>query len=178
YRRFIQMYGGVVLGVDHHHFESRLEELKEEKGASLDTELEAAEWKALVARYKETVEAENGKPFPQDPREQLWGAIGAVFQSWMNQRAITYRRLHAIPESWGTAVNVQAMVFGNRGDDCATGVAFTRDPSTGENAFYGEYLVNAQGEDVVAGIRPPRLLSEMATDPKLAGAYADLQSVA
>ena len=113
----------------------------------------------MVGEYKKIVEKRTGKPFPQEPREQLWGAIGAVFGSWMNQRAITYRRLHAIPESWGTAVNVQAMVFGNMGDDCATGVAFTRDPSTGANLFYGEYLVNAQGEDVVAGIRTPQHLT-------------------
>jgi pyruvate, orthophosphate dikinase len=159
YRRFIQMYGDVVLEVDHHHFEEILEAHKHEKDVTLDTELDASDWKALVARYKEKVEQQLGKPFPQDPYEQLWGAIGAVFGSWMNQRAITYRRLHNIPENWGTAVNVQAMVFGNMGEDCATGVAFTRDPSTGENAFYGEYLVNAQGEDVVAGIRTPQHLT-------------------
>ena len=159
YRRFIQMYGNVVLDVDHHHFEELLEQLKDEKGVTLDTELDAEDWRDLVGRYKAMVEGELGKPFPQDPREQLWGAIGAVFSSWMNQRAITYRRLNAIPEDWGTAVNVQAMVFGNMGEDCATGVAFTRDPSTGENLFYGEYLVNAQGEDVVAGIRTPQQLT-------------------
>ncbi|HEX2117220.1 MAG TPA: pyruvate, phosphate dikinase, partial [Alphaproteobacteria bacterium] len=159
YRRFIQMYGDVVLGVDHHHFEELLEHHKQDKGVSLDTELGAEDWKELVREYKRKVEQELGKPFPQDPHEQLWGAIGAVFGSWMNQRAITYRRLHAIPEDWGTAVNVQAMVFGNMGDDCATGVAFTRDPSTGEATFYGEYLVNAQGEDVVAGIRTPQQLT-------------------
>jgi pyruvate,orthophosphate dikinase len=159
YRRFIQMYGNVVLDVDHHHFEELLEQLKDEKGVTLDTELDAGDWRDLVGRYKEMVQGELGKPFPQDPREQLWGAIGAVFSSWMNQRAITYRKLNAIPEDWGTAVNVQAMVFGNMGDDCATGVAFTRDPSTGENLFYGEYLVNAQGEDVVAGIRTPQQLT-------------------
>jgi len=159
YRRFIQMYGDVVLGVDHHHFEELLELHKEERGLTLDTELGAEDWRALVAAYKEKVLSELGKPFPQDPAEQLWGAIGAVFGSWMNQRAITYRKLHAIPAGWGTAVNVQAMVFGNMGDDCATGVAFTRDPSTGEKIFYGEYLVNAQGEDVVAGIRTPQHLT-------------------
>jgi pyruvate,orthophosphate dikinase len=159
YRRFIQMYGNVVLDIDHHHFEELLDQLKDEKGVSLDTELEADDWRDLVGRYKAMVEQELGRPFPQEPREQLWGAIGAVFSSWMNQRAITYRKLHAIPEDWGTAVNVQAMVFGNMGEDCATGVAFTRDPSTGENLFYGEYLVNAQGEDVVAGIRTPQQLT-------------------
>jgi len=159
YRRFIQMYGNVVLDIDHHHFEEALEQIKDEVGASLDTDLDAENWKILVDRYKEIVERELGKPFPQDPREQLWGAIGAVFSSWMNQRAITYRRLNGIPADWGTAVNVQAMVFGNMGADCATGVAFTRDPSTGENLFYGEYLVNAQGEDVVAGIRTPQQLT-------------------
>jgi pyruvate,orthophosphate dikinase len=159
YRRFIQMYGNVVLDIDHHHFEELLDQLKDEKGASLDTELAAEDWRELVGRYKDMVAQELGRPFPQDPREQLWGAIGAVFSSWMNQRAITYRKLHAIPEDWGTAVNVQAMVFGNMGEDCATGVAFTRDPSTGENVFYGEYLVNAQGEDVVAGIRTPQQLT-------------------
>jgi len=159
YRRFIQMYGQVVLGVDHHHFEDLLENHKLNDGKSLDTDLAADDWKAVVAGYKEIVERELGKPFPQDPQEQLWGAIGAVFGSWMNQRAITYRRLHDIPAEWGTAVNVQAMVFGNMGEDCATGVAFTRNPSTGANEFYGEYLVNAQGEDVVAGIRTPQHLT-------------------
>jgi pyruvate,orthophosphate dikinase len=159
YRRFIQMYGNVVLGVDHHHFEELLDILKDDRGVSLDTELKAGDWRELVGQYKRMVEKELGRPFPLDPMEQLWGAIGAVFGSWMNQRAITYRRLHDIPDGWGTAVNVQAMVFGNMGDDCATGVAFTRNPSTGENAFYGEYLVNAQGEDVVAGIRTPQNLT-------------------
>ncbi|HUH84284.1 MAG TPA: pyruvate, phosphate dikinase [Stellaceae bacterium] len=159
YRRFIQMYGQVVLGVEHHHFEELLENIKLDLGFSLDTELKAEDWKEVVAGYKEVVERELKKPFPQDPREQLWGAIGAVFGSWMNQRAITYRRLHDIPAGWGTAVNVQAMVFGNMGDDCATGVAFTRNPSTGADEFYGEYLVNAQGEDVVAGIRTPQHLT-------------------
>jgi pyruvate,orthophosphate dikinase len=159
YRRFIQMYGNVVLGIDHHLFEETLELHKEDRGISLDTEMTADDWKQIVAGYKARVDEELGKPFPQDPQQQLWGAIGAVFGSWMNQRAITYRRLHAIPEDWGTAVNVQAMVFGNMGRDCATGVAFTRNPSTGENAFYGEYLVNAQGEDVVAGIRTPQQIT-------------------
>ncbi len=159
YRRFIQMYGQVVLGVEHHSFEDLLENQKHDVGAILDTDLTADHWKDVVAGYKEVVERELGKPFPQDPQEQLWGAIGAVFGSWMNQRAIVYRRLHDIPAAWGTAVNVQAMVFGNMGDDCATGVAFTRNPSTGINEFYGEYLVNAQGEDVVAGIRTPQHLT-------------------
>jgi pyruvate, orthophosphate dikinase len=159
YRRFIQMYGDVVLGVEHFEFEDLLETLKRSEGYILDTELTAEDWKSLVAGYKEKVEEVLGAPFPQDPIEQLWGAIGAVFGSWMNQRAVTYRNLHDIPHVWGTAVNVQAMVFGNMGDDCATGVAFTRDPSTGENAFYGEFLINAQGEDVVAGIRTPQHLT-------------------
>jgi pyruvate,orthophosphate dikinase len=159
YRRFIQMYSNVVLDVGHHYFEEALELRKEDLGVHMDTELKADDWRAVVAEYKKIVEKRTGKPFPLEPREQLWGAIGAVFGSWMNQRAITYRRLHSIPESWGTAVNVQAMVFGNMGDDCATGVAFTRDPSTGSNLFYGEYLVNAQGEDVVAGIRTPQHLT-------------------
>ncbi len=160
YRRFIQMYGDVVLGVDHHHFEDLLEDHKADRGVDLDTELEAADLKDLVEDYLAKVEEINGVTFPQDPSDQLWGAIGAVFGSWMNDRAQTYRRLHAIPSDWGTAVNVQAMVFGNMGNDCATGVCFTRDPSTGENAFYGEFLVNAQGEDVVAGIRTPNPLTE------------------
>jgi pyruvate,orthophosphate dikinase len=153
------MYSNVVLDVGHHYFEDVLERKKEDLGVHMDTDLKADDWKSVVTEYKKTVEKRTGKPFPQEPREQLWGAIGAVFGSWMNQRAITYRRLHQIPESWGTAVNVQAMVFGNMGDDCATGVAFTRDPSTGTNLFYGEYLVNAQGEDVVAGIRTPQHLT-------------------
>jgi pyruvate,orthophosphate dikinase len=159
YRRFIQMYGQVVLGVEHHHFEELLENHKLETGATLDTDLPAEDLRTVVAGYKEVVRHAIGKPFPQDPHEQLWGAIGAVFGSWMNQRAITYRRLHDIPADWGTAVNVQAMVFGNMGEHCATGVAFTRNPSTGVNEFYGEYLVNAQGEDVVAGIRTPQHLT-------------------
>ncbi|HEX7198672.1 MAG TPA: PEP/pyruvate-binding domain-containing protein, partial [Dongiaceae bacterium] len=159
YRRFIQMYGNVVLGVDHHHFEELLQLHKEDRGLDLDTELSADDWKKLVQGYKAKVEEELGEPFPQDPRAQLWGAIGAVFGSWRTARAVTYRKLHNIPEEWGTAVNVQAMVFGNMGDDCATGVAFTRNPSTGGNEFYGEFLVNAQGEDVVAGIRTPQSLT-------------------
>ncbi|HVX98966.1 MAG TPA: pyruvate, phosphate dikinase [Pseudorhodoplanes sp.] len=162
YRRFITMYSNVVLGIDHHHFEDLLDEAKDRKGCTLDTELEADDWAELVERYKETVRDASGKSFPQDPKEQLWGAIGAVFGSWMNARAITYRKLHNIPESWGTAVNVQAMVFGNMGDDSATGVAFTRNPSTGEKKLYGEFLINAQGEDVVAGIRTPQEITEEA----------------
>ena len=159
YRRFIQMYGDVVLGVDHYHCEDLLEYAKEDCGVALDTELTADNLKALIASFKAKVVEETGSPFPDDPEEQLWGAIGAVFGSWQTPRAVTYRRLNEIPEEWGTAVNVQAMVFGNMGDDCATGVAFTRDPSTGENSFYGEYLINAQGEDVVAGIRTPQRLT-------------------
>ena len=159
YRRFIQMYSDVVLGVDHHNFEEILEEAKEDKGVAQDTELEADDWKLVIARYKEKVVEVLGRPFPQDVHEQLWGAVGAVFGSWMNQRAIRYRQLNDIPASWGTAVNIQAMVFGNMGEDCSTGVCFTRDPSTGENDFYGEFLVNAQGEDVVAGIRTPQQIT-------------------
>ena len=162
YRRFIQMYSDVVLGIEHHNFEDILDDHKARAGYTLDTELTADDWVDVVARYKERVEEEKGEPFPQDPREQLWGAIGAVFGSWMNERAITYRRLHNIPESWGTAVNVQAMVFGNMGETSATGVAFTRNPSTGEKQLYGEFLINAQGEDVVAGIRTPQEITEIA----------------
>ncbi len=155
YRRFIQMYADVVMSVDHGLFEDALEEMKLRFGVFDDTGLTGENLVALVDIYKQIVSEESGEDFPQDPKDQLWGAIGAVFTSWMNARATTYRRLNNIPSSWGTAVNVQAMVFGNMGDDCATGVAFTRDPSTGENSFYGEYLINAQGEDVVAGIRTP-----------------------
>lgn len=160
YRRFIQMYSDVVLGVEHYLFEELLEIHKEENGFILDTELEAEDWKKLAGDFKAKAEQELGHPFPQDVNEQLWGAIDAVFGSWMIERAFVYRRLHNIPHTWGTAVNVQSMVFGNMGDDCATGVAFTRDPSTGENAYYGEYLINAQGEDVVAGIRTPQNLTK------------------
>ncbi|GAB5387291.1 MAG: pyruvate, phosphate dikinase [Alphaproteobacteria bacterium] len=159
YRRFIQMYGDVVLGVDHYQFEDVLEDHKRGVGKVMDTDLDADDWREIVTGYKRIVEEETGEPFPQDPKAQLWGAIGAVFKSWMNPRANIYRKLHGYPAEWGTAVNVQAMVFGNMGQDCATGVAFTRDPSTGENVFYGEYLVNAQGEDVVAGIRTPQHLT-------------------
>ena len=162
YRRFITMYANVVLGIEHHHFEEILDDHKDRNGYTLDTDLSADDWDTIIDRYKERVEEESGKPFPQDPHAQLWGAIGAVFGSWMNQRAITYRRLHAIPESWGTAVNVQAMVFGNMGETSATGVAFTRNPSTGEKKLYGEFLINAQGEDVVAGIRTPQEITEQA----------------
>jgi pyruvate,orthophosphate dikinase len=159
YRRFIQMYGNVVLDIDHHEFEDVLETFKRDADLNLDTDLKAEDWQEVIHGYKKVVEEAKGRPFPQDVREQLSGAIGAVFGSWMNPRANTYRRLQNIPEAWGTAVTVQAMVFGNIGEDCATGVAFTRNPSTGENAFYGEYLINAQGEDVVAGIRTPQHLT-------------------
>ena len=162
YRRFIQMYGDVVLGVEHEAFEDLLDRHKEDRGYVLDTDMAAEDWRLLIEAYKRMVRERLGAPFPQNVKEQLWGAIRAVFDSWMNNRAITYRKLHDIPDSWGTAVNVQAMVFGNMGNDCATGVAFTRDPSTGENVIYGEYLVNAQGEDVVAGIRTPQPLTEAA----------------
>ncbi|WP_445501586.1 pyruvate, phosphate dikinase [Microvirga sp. G4-2] len=162
YRRFITMYANVVLDIGHHHFEEVLDEFKDRKGYSLDTDLSADDWKSLIPRYKDLVQKELGKPFPQDPQEQLWGAIGAVFGSWMNNRAIKYRELHGIPASWGTAVNVQAMVFGNMGETSATGVAFTRNPSTGEKQLYGEFLINAQGEDVVAGIRTPQDITEAA----------------
>ncbi len=162
YRRFIQMYSNVVLDVDHHNFEEILEEFKDHHGHMLDTDLSADDWREVIAGYKDKVQQATGKPFPQDPKEQLWGAIGAVFGSWMNQRAITYRKLNDIPASWGTAVNVQAMVFGNMGETSATGVAFTRNPSTGEHELYGEFLINAQGEDVVAGIRTPQNITERA----------------
>ncbi|MEM7693507.1 MAG: pyruvate, phosphate dikinase [Pseudomonadota bacterium] len=162
YRRFIQMYSDVVLGVPLRHFDEALETLKENEGVELDTDLTADDWRGLIATCKALVERHSGNPFPQSPKDQLWGAIGAVFSSWRNERAITYRRLHAIPERWGTAVSVQAMVFGNMGETSATGVAFTRNPSTGENALYGEFLINAQGEDVVAGIRTPQDITEKA----------------
>jgi pyruvate,orthophosphate dikinase len=162
YRRFITMYSNVVLGIEHHHFEEALDDHKDRKGYNLDTDLTADDWKVLIGRYKGIVEKQLGKPFPQDPHEQLWGAVGAVFGSWMNNRAIKYRELHGIPASWGTAVNVQAMVFGNMGETSATGVAFTRNPSTGERELYGEFLINAQGEDVVAGIRTPQDITERA----------------
>jgi len=160
YRRFIQMYSDVVLGIDHHLFEDALEIAKEDQGYYADVEMQAEDWQKLVKEYASIVEGELGRPFPQDPTEQLWGAIRAVFDSWDSDRAKVYRRLNDIPGDWGTAVNVQAMVFGNMGDTSATGVAFTRDPATGEKAYYGEWLVNAQGEDVVAGIRTPQYLTK------------------
>jgi pyruvate,orthophosphate dikinase len=160
YRRFIQMYSSVVLGIGHHHFEDAVEYHKEAKGVALDTELAAEDWEKLIAAFKTKVFEASGKPFPQSPQEQLWGAIAAVFGSWLTPRAITYRRIHGIPATWGTAVNVQAMVFGNMGPTSATGVAFTRNPSTGTKELYGEFLLNAQGEDVVAGIRTPNAITE------------------
>ena len=163
YRRFIQMYGDVVLGVEHHEFEEALARYKETRSLRRDTELTEDDWREIVSLYRDLVEERLGRPFPQDVDEQLWGAIGAVFDSWMNRRAITYRQLHGMPDSSGTAVNVQAMVFGNMGDGCATGVAFTRNPSTGEKLPFGEYLLNAQGEDVVAGIRTPHPLTRHET---------------
>ena len=162
YRRFIQMYSNVVLGVDHHNFEDLIENYKLTKGVTLDTDLNAEDWKMLIKDFRDVIKREIKKDFPQDVHQQLWGAVGAVFQSWRNQRAKTYRKLNNIPEEWGTAVSVQSMVFGNMGDDCATGVAFTRNPSTGEKSFYGEYLINAQGEDVVAGIRTPQNITKKA----------------
>ena len=162
YRRFIQMYSNVVLEVDHHNFEDLLDNYKLTKGVLSDTDLKAEDWKIIISNYKDIIKKNTKKDFPQDSHEQLWGAISAVFKSWQNQRAKTYRKLNNIPEEWGTAVNIQSMVFGNMGNDCATGVAFTRNPSTGENSFYGEYLINAQGEDVVAGIRTPRNITKKA----------------
>ncbi len=162
YRRFIQMYGDVVMGLDHEVFEEILEDEKARLGHELDTDLSAVEWQHVVKLYKDLLEQDLGQPFPQDPHVQLWGAIGAVFSSWMNPRAKTYRLLHSIPEDWGTAVTVQTMVFGNLGSTSATGVAFTRNPSTGARELYGEFLVNAQGEDVVAGIRTPQSITEAA----------------
>jgi pyruvate,orthophosphate dikinase len=162
YRRFIQMYCDVVLGIEHDLFEEILEGYKHEQGHVLDTDLDADDWKELIVRFKARVADTLGAPFPENVHDQLWGAISAVFGSWQNNRAITYRRLHGIPDNWGTAVNVQAMVYGNMGGTSATGVAFTRDPSTGANEFYGEFLVNAQGEDVVAGIRTPQSITERA----------------
>lgn len=164
YRRFIQMYSAVVLGLDHHMFEEILDDHKDRLEVYVDTGLSAEDWEAVVAEYKEAVERDLGTPFPQDPHQQLWGAVGAVFASWMNDRAKFYRRMHDIPESWGTAVNIQSMVFGNMGNGSATGVAFTRNPSTGANRLYGEFLINAQGEDVVAGIRTPQPLTKIARE--------------
>jgi pyruvate,orthophosphate dikinase len=171
YRRFVQMYSDVVMGMNSSLLEVTMEDLKDEKKYKLDTDLKVDDLKALTKKFKAQVLEETGSKFPSDPKEQLWGAISAVFKSWMTPRAIAYRGLHAIPESWGTAVNVQSMVFGNMGDDSATGVAFTRNPSTGENAFYGEWLVNAQGEDVVAGIRTPQNIT--ALEAKAAGHAGD-----
>lgn len=187
YRRFIQMYSDVVLGVEHHLFEDALGEYKDERDFLLDTDLTADDWLKVIGSYKEIVSRESGKPFPQDVKEQLWGAIAAVFQSWMAARAITYRKLNNIPENWGTAVNVQAMVFGNMGESSATGVAFTRNPSTGARELYGEFLVNAQGEDVVAGIRTPQNITEAARvaagssmpslESLMPGTFGELKSV-
>ena len=187
YRRFIQMYADVVLGLDHGAFEEALEIAKEDKGYFLDTDMEAEDWQGLVAKYLGLVEALWGKPFPQDVNDQLWGAVGAVFGSWQSERAKVYRRINSIPGDWGTAVNVQAMVFGNMGNTSATGVAFTRDPATGERAYYGEYLINAQGEDVVAGIRTPQYLTTAAREranarplsmqESMPDVYAELASV-
>jgi len=181
YRRFIQMYADVVLGLKpkdktaEDPFELILARQKNKRGVRFDTELDAEDLKVIVAAFKALVKDRSGEDFPEDPYDQLWGAIGAVFGSWNNDRAIAYRELYKIPHSWGTAVNVQAMVFGNQGENCATGVAFTRNPSTGDNEFYGEFLVNAQGEDVVAGIRTPRPIMELKTVmPK---AHAELQKV-
>src|SRR4026207_1966534 len=173
YRRFLQMYGDVVMGVqqrpgeEHEPFEAAIERLKDERYGKHDfpdVRLTVADLKELVQRFKALINERTGKSFPQDPNEQLWGAIGAVFGSWMNDRAIVYRRKYGIPHDWGTAVNVQTMVFGNMGETSATGVAFTRDPATGEKVFYGEYLINAQGEDVVAGIRTPKKIAELAKE--------------
>ena len=181
YRRFVQMYGDVVLGLKPVHkddidpFEAIIERKKHERGAVSDTDLTAADLKDLVARFKAAIKDQTGRDFPDDPRQQLWGAIGAVFGSWMNDRAIAYRKMYDIPEAWGTAVNVQLMVFGNMGEDSGTGVAFTRDAATGENVFYGEYLMNAQGEDVVAGTRTPKPIVELKKDD--AKAYAELEKI-
>jgi pyruvate,orthophosphate dikinase len=181
------MYSDVVLGVDHALFEEILDATKEDKGIDLDTDLSADDLKKIAQAFKDQVKKELGKPFPDDVHEQLWGAIGAVFGSWHSPRANTYRRLHNIPEDWGTAVNVQAMVFGNRGETSATGVAFTRDPSTGENILYGEFLINAQGEDVVAGIRTPQPISKAVRERQggrkpsmeeaMPAAFAELKSI-
>ena len=156
YRRFIQMYSNVVLGIDSYLFEELIENYKLTKGVIQDTELEEDDWDGLINNFKDIVKDKTKKDFPQNVNDQLWGAIGAVFLSWNSKRAKTYRKINFIPDHWGTAVNVQSMVFGNMGDNCATGVAFTRNPSTGENKLFGEYLINAQGEDVVAGTRTPQ----------------------
>ncbi|MBM4112633.1 MAG: pyruvate, phosphate dikinase [Phycisphaerae bacterium] len=183
YRRFVQMYGDVVMGVqkkhenDHEPFEEVMDALKKEVRVEQDTQLTEAHLRELVKRYRTLVRKWTGRDFPQKPLDQLLGSIGAVFSSWMNPRAIVYRAKYRIPAEWGTAVNVQSMVFGNMGDDSATGVAFTRDPATGENRLYGEYLVDAQGEDVVAGVRTPLPVAEMAKDPRIGGAYKELERV-
>ena len=168
------MYGDVVMGVEHDFFEEALQAVKDERGAKLDTDLDTEGLQEVVRRYKDVVEKHAGRLFPNDPYEQLRGAIDAVFRSWNNARAIRYRKIHDIPGDWGTAVNVQTMVFGNMGETSGTGVAFTRDPSTGENVFYGEYLMNAQGEDVVAGIRTPHKISKLKED--MPEVYAELES--
>src|SRR5437870_2649099 len=184
YRRFLQMYGDVVMGVqkapdeDHEPFESAIEHLKDQRYSKHDfpdVKLTHADLKELVKRFKALIKARTGKSFPQDAKEQLWGAIGAVFGSWMNDRAIVYRRKYGLPHDWGTAVNVQTMVFGNMGDTSATGVAFTRDPASGERVFYGEYLINAQGEDVVAGVRTPHPIADLAR--QMPAAHKELMKV-
>jgi pyruvate,orthophosphate dikinase len=183
YRRFVQMYGDVVMGVqkrhenEHEPFDAVMDGLKHEVGVQEDTQLGEAHLRELVKRFKALIKERTGKAFPADPMDQLMGAVGAVFGSWMNERAILYRAKYRIPTEWGTAVNVQAMVFGNMGDDSGTGVAFTRDPATGENVFYGEYLINAQGEDVVAGIRTPLPVAQMAKDPMMSGIHKQLEKV-
>ena len=183
YRRFIQMYGDVVMGVqkrhenEHEPFDEVMDGLKHQLGIKNDTDLEETHLRELISRYLRLIKERTGQAFPQDPFQQLMGALGAVFGSWMNERAILYRRKYKIPDEWGTAVNVQSMVFGNMGDDCATGVAFTRDPATGEDIFYGEYLINAQGEDVVAGVRTPLPVAEMKHDPMFANTYKQLEKV-
>ncbi|MCD8567474.1 MAG: hypothetical protein LRY50_03675 [Geovibrio sp.] len=175
YRRFIQMFGDVVLGVGHGKFERLLSDLKKSKNVDEDTKLEAADLKKLVEQYKDVVSTETGRNFPQEPKEQLKLAVNAVFESWNNQRAKTYRKINKIPHEWGTGVNVQAMVFGNMGNDCGTGVAFTRNPSTGDKEFFGEFLINAQGEDVVAGIRTPNPIIELKSI--MPEAFAQLEQV-
>jgi len=183
YRRFVQMYGDVVMGVqkrhenEHEPFDEVMDHLKHERGVKEDTDLNEADLQELVQRFKDLIKERTGKEFPNTPFDQLQGAVGAVFSSWMNERAIIYRQKYRIPDEWGTAVNVQSMVFGNMGNDCATGVAFPRDPATGENVFYGEYLVNAQGEDVVAGVRTPKPVAEMAHDPEIGPAFKELERV-
>ncbi|MBV9463305.1 MAG: pyruvate, phosphate dikinase, partial [Verrucomicrobiae bacterium] len=183
YRRFIQMYGDVVMGVQahgkdsHEPFDEVMTELKRERGVTKDTDLTGEDLKELVARFKSLIKRAAGKTFPQDPKEQLWGAVGAVFNSWNNERAIIYRRKYKIPHEWGTAVNVQCMVFGNMGDTSGTGVAFTRNPANGTDEFYGEYLANAQGEDVVAGVRTPLKIQDMAKDAIFGDIYQQLLKV-